>query len=167
MEYELIDTGVFDDDRYFDVFVEYAKDAPEDILISITAVNRGPEPPTCMCCPTLWFRNTWTSGSPNRTGLQKPHSSRREASRGPRRRGIAFSGTFILNCDGDVPLLFTENETNNAAHLRHAERRAPYVKDGINDFVVHGKHDAVNPERTRHQGRRALPTDDWRRQTPP
>ena len=112
MEYELLDTGVFNEDRYFDVFVEYAKQAPEDILIQISVSNRGPEPATLHVLPTLWFRNTWAwwPGTP-KPSLETDHLAPKGAT------VIAAShaqlGERYLYCEGDVPLLFTENETNN------------------------------------------------------
>src|SRR5215510_5222622 len=106
MEYELLDTGVFEGDRYFDVFVEYAKAAPEDVMVRITVVNRGPEPATLHVLPSLWFRNTWTWGA---ASAPRPELRRFE-------RGIEAMhpelGKRWLYVDGDVPLLFTENETN-------------------------------------------------------
>jgi hypothetical protein len=142
LEYELLDTGVFADDRYFDVFVEYAKATPEDTLIRITAVNRGPEPATLHVLPTLWFRNTW---------LFSPQEARpaiREVGPTKGMSGLAAThpvlGARHLYCDGTVPLLFTENETNNE-RVFGSPNRTKFVKDGINDFVVRGRSDAVNP----------------------
>jgi hypothetical protein len=142
MEYELLDTGVFSEDHYFDVFVEYAKNTPEDVLIQISVINRGPEPANLQVLPTLWFRNFWTwwPGTPkpslkqgsSRKGLQVVAASHAEL------------GERYLYCEGDVPLLFTENETNNK-RLFDTDNASPYVKDGINNYVVHGEHSAVNP----------------------
>jgi hypothetical protein len=142
MEYELLDTGVFNDDRYFDVFVEYAKESPEDILISITAYNRGPEPAELHVLPTLWFRNTWSGTE----GTTRPRLSAMASN-----AAIAMSehpelGVRYLYCDGEPELLFTENETN-AQRLFGVANRSPYVKDGINNYVVNGQADAVNLER--------------------
>src|SRR3954466_11344716 len=112
LEYELLDTGVFDENRYFDVFVEYAKASPHDILVRITAVNRGPEPAALHVLPTLWFRNTWSSadGSGTKPALRAIRGTKNSA-------GIAAShpelGDRWLYIDGGVPLLFTENESNN------------------------------------------------------
>jgi hypothetical protein len=139
LEYELLDTGVFDDDRYFDVFVEYAKATPEDILIRITVANRGPEPATLHVLPTLWFRNTWSWGG--------------EAVRPELRRvddGVVAAshpelGERHLACDGSPRLLFTENETNTE-RLFAVSNRTPYVKDGINDWIVRGRDDGLNPQ---------------------
>jgi hypothetical protein len=145
LEYELLDTGVFADSRYFDVSVEYAKAAPEDILIRITVENRGPEAATLHVLPTLWFRNVWT-GSP---GESKPKLSRGEAGKGMRMVAAVHAelGERWLCVEGDVPLLFTENETNNQRLFGTANAGA-YVKDGINDYVVLGRKEAVNPAGT-------------------
>ena len=144
-EYELLDTGLFGDNRYFDVVVEYAKSAPEDVLIKITAANRGPEDATLHLLPTLWFRNTW-SWSPE---AAKPNLSQVKARKGMRMIAAVHSelGERRLCVEGDVPLLFTENETNNQ-RLFGSANAGPYVKDGINDYVVHGSQSAVNPAGT-------------------
>jgi hypothetical protein len=143
-EYELLDTGVFEQDRYWDVFVEYAKASPEDILILISAHNRGPEPAELHILPTLWFRNLWSwHGGPDRPALQQaanPGASVVRAVDGK-------LGERYLSCEGDVPLLFTENETNTQ-RIFGVANRTPYVKDSINDFVVHGVDGAVNPAKT-------------------
>jgi hypothetical protein len=144
-EYELIDTGVFRDDRYFDVFVEYAKDGPEDILIRITIHNRGPEPSEMHVLPTLWFRNDWAEWIAVRSS--KPELSQIHAPAGTTAVAAtrADLGKYTLYCDRDVPLLFTENSTNHAAlHMNYPDV-GPYLKDGINNYVVHGRRDAVNP----------------------
>jgi hypothetical protein len=145
LEYELIDTGIFNDDRYFDVFVEYAKQSPEDILIQISVSNRGPEPATLHVLPTLWFRNIWTWWPE----ASKP--SLKQASGWKGSQTVAAShaelGERYLYCDGDVSLLFTENETNNERIFGTANA-SPYVKDGINNCVVNGNQDSVNPEKT-------------------
>jgi hypothetical protein len=149
MEYELLDTGIFDGDRYFDVFVEYAKQTPEDILIQISVCNRGPESATVHVLPHLWFRNTWTWWPDTR----KPSLKQMMGKSGC--PSVAASQTELgeryLYCEGDVPLLFTENETNNA-RIFGTPNAGPYVKDGINNYVVYGKQDAVNPE---HAGTKA------------
>jgi hypothetical protein len=148
MEYELLDTGVFNEDRYFDVFVEYAKAGPEDILVKISAINRGPDTAELHLLPTLWFRNAWASwiAESNRS-TEKPSLRQAEAAAGT---SVAVAtepllGEFILSCEGDVPLLFTENETNNERLFPGVKNDSPYVKDGINNCVVHGDADAVNP----------------------
>src|SRR5688572_26429156 len=149
MEYELIDTGVFNDDRYFDVFVEYAKGAAEDILIRIAAVNRGADAAELHILPTLWFRNDWSKwiAESNRAS-EKPNLKQAEALAGATAVSAAHSalGAFTLSCEGDVPLLFTENETNHQ-RLFGSQNESPYVKDGINDCVVEGRQEAVNPDR--------------------
>jgi hypothetical protein len=148
MEYELLDTGVFNDHRYFDVFVEYAKGAAEDILIRITAANRGPDAADLHLLPTLWFRNDWSNWiAPSNRAPGKPQITRVGAAAGATVAAAAHTllGAFVLSCDGDVPLLFTENETNHE-RLFHTRNESPYVKDGINDCVVNGRQDAVNPD---------------------
>ncbi len=140
-EFELMDTGIFDTDCYFDVFVEYAKADVEDVLIKITAANRGTEVATIHLLPTVWFRNTWTwDGRIANCGLR-----------------IADSGAIEIDCetpgkrflyfDGSPELIFTENETNNE-RLFGAANRTPYVKDAFHRYVVNGEHDAVNPANT-------------------
>jgi hypothetical protein len=160
-EYELLDTGVFDKDRYFDVFVEYAKDSAEEILIQISIYNRGPEPAELHVLPTLWFRNQWSW----QVGAERPRIEQIEApsplpgaqghSTKGRGKGKTVSvvkaveaklGERYLYCDGPVPLLFTENETNTQ-RIFGLPNRTPYVKDSINNFIVHGDQGAVNPEK--------------------
>ena len=146
-EYELLDTGVFKENRYFDVFVEYAKGTPEDILIKITVFNRGPEAAELQVLPTLWFRNDWASWLA-RAAAQKPAL---RATKGPAGVGtIAVTdpelGTYSFYCEGDAPLLFTENETNHTRLHLDYPNASPYLKDGINDYVVHGRKEAVNPK---------------------
>jgi len=150
MEYELLDTGVFEGDRYFDVLVEYAKGSAEDILIRITAANRGPQAAGLHLLPTLWFRNDWSKwiADSNRASA-KPQIRQVDA---PSRTTAAAAthsllGEFVLYCEGDVPLLFTENETNHE-RLFHSPNESAYVKDGINDCVVQGSQGAVNRART-------------------
>ncbi|HZJ60346.1 MAG TPA: glucosidase [Chitinophagaceae bacterium] len=154
MEYELIDTGIFKDDRYFDIFVEYAKAAPEDILIKITVVNRGPDPSKLHLLPTLWFRNDWSKWivESNRAA-EKPNLKQSNTSAGVSTIIATHQqlGDFTLYCDGDVPLLFTENETNHQ-RLFQTENESRYAKDGINDFVVNGKQGVINPD---NQGTKA------------
>jgi hypothetical protein len=150
MEYELLDTGVFEDDRYFDVFVEYAKDAAEDLLVRITAVNRGPDAADLHLLPTLWFRNDWSAWiAESNRAAQKPNLRQADAPAGVSAASVAHPvlGDFVLSCEGDVPLLFTENETNHARLFPGQQNESAHVKDGINDCVVHGRQDAVNPGR--------------------
>jgi hypothetical protein len=143
-EYELLDTGVFNDDRYFDVFVEYAKASPDDILIEITVHNRGPEAAELHVLPTLWFRNQWSwQGVTDRPVLRQ--------GAGPAGQSTIQVvdpelGERFLDCLGDPALLFTENETNTE-RIFGVPNRTPYVKDGINNNVVSGQVNAVNPER--------------------
>ena len=150
MEYELLDTGVFADDRYFDVFAEYAKGDAEDILIRITAVNRGPEAAELHLLPTLWFRNDWSAwiAASNRAP-EKPFIKQLDVPAGATAVTAAHPllGAFTLHCEGDATLLFTENETNHSL-LFGQPNESPFVKDGINDCVVQGRQDAVNPEKT-------------------
>jgi hypothetical protein len=151
MEYELLDTGVFDEDRYFDVFVEYAKDGPEDILVKITAANRGPEAAELHLLPTLWFRNNWAKwiAESNRVA-EKPNLKQIKAAAGTSAAAATHSllGEFILSCEGDVPLLFTDNTTNNQRLFPGYPNDSQYVKDGINNCVVQGDQSAVNPGKT-------------------
>ena len=140
-EYELLDTGIFNENRYFDVFVEYAKATPTDILIQISVANRGSEPAELHVLPTLWFRNTWTwwpdQPRPSLRQKQEENTATIETSH-------AELGSFLLHCDGKPQLLFTENDTNNE-RLFGTPNPTPYVKDAINNYVVSGKKDAVNP----------------------
>ena len=149
MEYELLDTGVFDNDRYFDVFVEYAKDGPEDILVRITVYNRATEAAGLHLLPTLWFRNDWASWIANPS--VKPSLSEIKSPFPGVTTVEAIHpalGTYRLSCEGHVPLLFTENETNHARLGLDYPDAGLYLKDGINDCVVDGRQDAVNPEKT-------------------
>ena len=143
-EYELLDTGIFKDDRYFDVFVEYAKAAPGDILIQISVANRGPDAAALHVLPTLWFRNTWTWWSdqpkPSLREVQGENTVTIEATH-------AEFGGFRLHCDGNPRLLFTENDTNNE-RIFGTPNASPYVKDAFNAYVVAGRQEAVNPNQT-------------------
>jgi hypothetical protein len=150
MEYELLDTGVFDEDRYFDVFIEYAKDGPEDILIKISAANRGPKTAELHLLPTLWFRNDWSSWitESNRAGSKpKLRQISTQANVSTVLATHTTLGEFIFSCEGTVPLLFTENETNHERLFPGNKNEDPYVKDGINDFIVQGNRNSVNPEK--------------------
>ncbi|UBF29333.1 glucosidase [Kovacikia minuta CCNUW1] len=145
-EYELLDTGVFAENRYFDVFVEYAKASPEDILIQISVVNRGPETKTLHLLPTLWFRNSWCWNNG-----QKPFLKILTPAAGNENAGVRVIeahhptlGDRWFYCDSQAELLFTENETNYE-RVFGTPNASPYVKDGINDYVVQGRKDAVNP----------------------
>ncbi|MBW4614072.1 MAG: glucosidase [Desmonostoc vinosum HA7617-LM4] len=144
LEFELIDTGVFDDNRYFDVFVEYAKASAEDILIQIKVINRGSEAKTVYLLPTLWFRNTWSwNGDTNKPSLQEFKSDNScniiEASH-------STLGKRWLYCQDATEILFTENETNYQ-RLFDSPNTSIYVKDGINDYIVQGLKEAVNPDK--------------------
>jgi mannosylglycerate hydrolase MGH1-like protein/glycosyl hydrolase family 63 len=144
LEYELINTGVFEDDCYFDLFVEYAKGSVEDILVRITAVNRGPENAQLHLLPTLWFRNTWSwNGKEPKPQLQKMEA----APLATVEVNHHVLGRRYLYCQGSPELLFTENETNNF-RLFGAENGSSYVKDGINDYIIHDAKHAVNPAQT-------------------
>jgi hypothetical protein len=144
-EFELIETGIFDEDRYFDVFIEYAKAGVDDILIRITAVNRGPEPALLHLLPTLWFRNTWSwnTGNPRpRLRLQRLTSS----------TGIIAAehpslGRRWLASAASSGVLFTENETN-AQRLFGVPNAVPYVKDGFDSYLIQGESNAINPNQT-------------------
>jgi hypothetical protein len=143
-EYELLDTGIFDDDRYFDVFIEYAKDGPEDILVRVIAVNRGPETAELHVLPTLWFRNDWAAWTAR--PAEKPSLKQIGAEAGIKAIAVKHSvlGDYCLHCEGDVPLLFTDNETNNDRLFPKYANASPYVKDGIDDYVVHGQQASIN-----------------------
>ena len=152
LEYELLDTGIFDEDRYFDVFVEYAKASPEDILIRITAANRGPDKAELHLLPTIWFRNTWSwREGEERPVLRRTHP-RQSSKKGSTERGfdtIQAShpelGNRYLYCEPTTALLFTENETN-AERILGTPNRTPYVKDAFHRYVIQGETGAVNPD---------------------
>jgi hypothetical protein len=139
-EFELMDTGVFSENRYFDVVVEYGKGSPEDILVRISVTSHGPERADIHLLPTVWFRNTWSWGiaAGTRPALREEDGA------------IALEhlnlGCRRLQCEGTPELLFTENETNSQ-HLFGVSNALPYVKDGLNEYVVNGVRDAVNPAR--------------------
>ena len=144
-EYELLDTGIFDDDRYFDVVVEYAKAAHDNIVMLVTVHNRGPDRATVHVLPTLWFRNSWSWGET----VAKPSLHAVEAG-----NGIAAAqathpdlGEWLLRADGSATLLFCENETNNQ-RLFGTPNASPYVKDAVDEYIVGGRSDAVNPARS-------------------
>jgi hypothetical protein len=140
-ELELIDTGVFDDDRYFDVVVEYAKATTDDLLVRIAVTNRGPDPAPLHLLPTLWFRNTWSWDH----DAEHPRLRREGADRAlvvVEHSGLG--GRYRLDCEGAPALLFTENDTNTE-RLYGVPNPRPYVKDGFHEYVVHGRADAVNP----------------------
>ena len=140
-EYELLDSGIFDQDRYFDVFVEYAKGDPEEVLIKISVHNRGPETAKLHVLPTLWYRNTWswTEDEPKpvlgQVASDKIHAFHPQL------------GEYTLQCEGAQDLIFTENETNNM-RLWGQPNSSPYVKDAFHEFVIAGRREALNPART-------------------
>ncbi|HEU4938912.1 MAG TPA: hypothetical protein VFT39_20830 [Vicinamibacterales bacterium] len=141
LEYELLDTGVFNQDRYFDVFVEYAKASPEDLLIRVTVHNRGPEDAALHVLPTLWFRNTWSWDE----GSSRP--SMRQIDAGSIAAVHAELGERFFHAEGAPEWLFTENETN-FERFHAGPNRTPYVKDGIHNRVLFGGQAAVNPDKT-------------------
>ncbi|HVP28720.1 MAG TPA: glucosidase [Myxococcota bacterium] len=155
-EYELVDTGVFENDRYFDVLAEYAKAGPNDLLLRLTIANRGPAPARLHVLPQLWFRNSWSWGRADEDPEERPQIALHEP-------GIlvaehATLGRFRFAYEaapgGAMPdVLFTENDTNEA-RLYGAPNATPYVKDAFDRYVVHGERDAVNPER---RGTKAAP----------
>jgi hypothetical protein len=145
-EYELLDTGIFNENRYFDVLIEYGKAGEDDILIQITATNRGPDTALCHILPTLWFRNTWSWGYPagpmhdvpGKPMLRRLNTTAVEAIH-------PTAGTYYLYADGSPDLIFTENETNRS-RLYHLPNHTPYVKDAFHRYFVNGDMGAVNPE---------------------
>jgi hypothetical protein len=143
-EFELIDTGIFAENRYFDVTIEYAKGSPTDLLIRLTIANRGPDAARIDVLPTLWFRNTWSWGirgyRPSLSVLQARDASSQILAE------HESLGRYHLTCEGDPELLFTENETNSE-RLFNSPSRTAYVKDAFHDYVLHGRTDAVNPAR--------------------
>ena len=142
-EYELIDTGIFDENRYFDVVVEYAKTTPEDLFIRIQVTNRGPDCAELTLLPTLWFRNTWSWGIDARRPRMREGKTVDEMS--VIELDHEYYGKRRLWCEGRPPLLFTENETNTR-RLYGDHEGSKYVKDSFHDYVIHGQKDAVNPE---------------------
>ncbi len=141
MEYELLDTGIFDEDRYFDVFVEYAKGSPEDTLVRISVHNRGPEAAQLHVLPTLWFRNTWSWGG------NKPKPVLGQIDENKIHASHLQLGDYTLQCESAAELLFTENESN-AGRLWGQPNSSPYVKDAFHRYVISGENDAVNPAKT-------------------
>ena len=143
-EYELIDTGVFAEDRYCDVFLDYAKAGPDDLCIRITAENRGPEPTTLHLLPTLWFRNTWSWGYDDRRPTLSAVPTGRGAAPAVHARHHLL-GDYVFYAEGADGLLFTENETN-AERLFGTRNATPHVKDAFHEHLVHGRREAVNAE---------------------
>ncbi len=140
-EYELIDTGIFDDNRYFDIFIEYAKNDVDDILVRVTIINRGPSRATLHLLPTVWFRNTWSWGF----GKPRPELSHFD------RHTIGIHeeslGDFKLWLEDAPPLMFTENESN-MLRLWGFDNGQPYNKDSFHRYLVQGEHNAINPDET-------------------
>jgi hypothetical protein len=144
-EYELLDTGIFNENRYYDVFVEYAKNTPEDILVQISVHNRGPDPAVLHLLPTLWFRNTWwQSENAPRPELKEIYAKKNLTAISIHHPDL---GEYALYAQGADPLLFTDNETNQQ-RIFGIPNASRYVKDGINDFVVRENEGAVNPAHT-------------------
>ena len=147
-EFELLDTGVFNDNRYFDVFTEYAKAGPDDVLMRITVANRGPEAATLHLLPTLWYRNTWIWGCKHDGCWIKPSIT---AAGDSTLRGehVNFGKHWLVAGPGPdnkaAQFLFTDNETNTR-ELYGTDNYTPFVKDAFHEYVVHGKSDAVNPK---------------------
>jgi len=160
-EYELVDTGVFDGGRYFDIFVEYAKAGPEDLCIRIRAINRGPDPAPLHILPTLWFRNTWSWGQRD---APKP-----EMHLAPHSGGVIAHPwglpEYHLYADGGPEWLFTENETNTE-RLFGVPNKSPHVKDAFHDCLVAGDTRAPNPSHfgtkaAAHFFREVPPGGEW------
>ncbi len=144
-EFELIDSGAFDNDRYFDVFAEYAKANENDMLIRLTIANRGPERSTLHLLPTLWFRNTWSWGKIPEECTSKPTLTLD-------RHGVVRAhheqlGEYLLAYEGDATPLFTDNETNAVRLYGYANGNA-FAKDAFHEYIVHGRAEAVNPANT-------------------
>ena len=148
LEFELLDTGIFDDNRYFDVFVEYAKGGPNDTLIRITAYNRGPDAAILHLLPTLWFRNSWSWGRMDEDYHGRPRIRRQNRNTLGLEQSTLGRMTLVAGpgpSGEDPTLLFTENETNSA-RLFGVPNANPYVKDAFHEYLVHGNQEAVNPE---------------------
>ena len=139
-EFELIDTGVFDQDRYFDIFTEYAKADPDDVLIRITVVNRAAQPATLHLLPTIWFRNTWAW----KPGYHKPALRLSGNTITAKEETL---GSYQLALDGEPVVLFTENETNAYALWKFGDPKS-FVKDAFHRYLIHGDQTAVNPAQT-------------------
>ncbi len=151
-EYELADSGVFQDNRYFDIFVEYAKTGPDDILIQITVCNRGPETAPCIVLPTLWFRNTWSWGYPAGPMGDVAHKpllrQRRAATNGVQAIEASHDvlGDYTFFAEGAPELIFTENDTN-VQRLFDVPNASPYVKDAFHRYIIQHETGATNPTR--------------------
>ena len=148
-EYELMDTGIFDSNRYFDVFIEYAKADQDDLLAKITLINRGPEPADCFVIPNLWFRNTWSWGYENGPMGEvdgKPYLNQIAGTEGVAAAEIVHptAGNYYFYAEKPDNLLFTENETNSARFGNSANGN-PYAKDAFHRYLVDNDKAAVNP----------------------
>lgn len=149
-EFELLDTGIFNDNRYFDVIIEYAKASQDDILIKITAHNRGPDPADLHLLPTLWFRNTWSWGYP--AGPMNDVPTKPKITKGPgsipslKAEHVA-AGEYNLYADQATELIFTENETNQELLFKRPNA-SPYVKDAFHHYIIHHEIAAINPKHT-------------------
>ena len=162
-EYELVDTGIFNENRYFDVFVEYAKATAEDVLIRITAWNRGPVAAPLRILPGIWFRNRWAWGE----NYNPPQVSRIDGPGGTALLELSeyHYGKRWLLMQGTPELLFTENETN-AERLFHSKNRTQYVKDAFHRYLINGERDAVNPalrgtKAAAHYSTKIAPGKSW------
>jgi hypothetical protein len=144
-EYELLDTGIFNDNRYFDVVVEYGKSSPEDLLMRVTVSNRGPDEARLHVLPTLWFRHTWSWAGGTERPMLRTDASRPDIS--VVRAEHSQLGTRWLYAEQQVPVLMTGNETNNEL-VFNSPNDEPYVKDGIERAVINGESAAVNPDGT-------------------
>jgi len=142
-EFELQDTGIFNEGRYFDVVAEYAKAAPDDLLIRLTLANRGPEPARLHVLPTVWFRNTWVWGCAHEGSTLKPRMSLLDDHLLTAQHDTLRAFRFAI--DTVAPWLFTENETNNQ-RIFGSPNLSPYVKDAFHEAVVHRRQEAVNPK---------------------
>ncbi len=159
-EYELIDTGIFDDDRYFDVIVEYAKAAPDDLLIRLRLINRAPEPASLTLLPTLWLRNTWSWGY-----ADESEGRIRQAGDALQTEAIAHLGSYRLDCRESGPWIFTDNETNSE-RLWGKPNPTAFQKDGFHRYVVQGEAGAINPAGSGTKAARLLqrtlaPGEEW------
>ncbi|MDE2028232.1 MAG: glucosidase, partial [Candidatus Omnitrophica bacterium] len=141
-EYELLDTGIFDDNSYFEIVTEYAKNAPEDILMRISVTNRGPKEAVLHLLPTLWFRNVWSWANAPRPSLKVSAKDKNVIEAAHQQLG-----RYFLYCQQGAELLFCDNDTDTQK-IFGVPNAGPYVKDGINEYVVAGRKEAVNPAQT-------------------
>ncbi len=146
-EFEILDTGIFDNNRYFDVFVEYAKASPNDVLIRITAVNRGPDAAALHLLPTLWLRNTWSWGRDGQEGYWPKGSIARDGEKALAADHPGLGRCRLASAETPTEILFTDNETN-AQRLFGATNPSPWVKDAFHRYLIQGETGAVNPAGT-------------------